>query len=179
VIVEIAREPSIDTGPVFAGEAEHAVKARVAAGCSLDAALAFFGHVDALSPEGRAHRVAGAGATTSKDALLDRLAAEAVATRLDAKRPDGAVVIRVATRIGRASLAKRARHAHGDRSATGSGRATGATGSGRAAGTAITAQTTLSIIPTTDCACRRKQQYSKPPISHSGLLINKFTEIFR
>jgi hypothetical protein len=79
-----ARDPAIDTAPVLAGEAEHAVEARVTARRGLDAAhAALLRDVHALSTVRTVH-AAEASPTAGKDALLDRCATEALATRLDA-----------------------------------------------------------------------------------------------
>jgi hypothetical protein len=66
-----ARDPAIDTAPALAGEAEHAVKARIAARRGLDTALAFVRNFEALAPRQTVRRGV-AKAASGKDALLDR-----------------------------------------------------------------------------------------------------------
>jgi hypothetical protein len=90
-----ARDPAIDTAPALAVEAEHAVEACIAARRGLDTALALLGYVHALSTVRTVH--AGvASPAASKNALIDRRAHEAVASRLDANRTDGTIIVRIA-----------------------------------------------------------------------------------
>ena len=95
VDVQDARNPAIDTAPALAVEAEHAVEARIATRGGLDAAHALVRHLHALAALGT-HHAARAGAAASKNALIDRRANEAVASRLDANRTDGTMIVRIA-----------------------------------------------------------------------------------
>jgi len=90
-----ARNPAIDTAPALTREAEHAVEARIATRGGLDAAHALLRYVHALSALGTRHDAA-AGAAARENALLDRCAIEALASRLDANRTDGTMIVRIA-----------------------------------------------------------------------------------
>jgi len=181
VLVEVAWDTSIDAASILARKAGHTIEARVAAWRDLDTAHALFGHVPAHSPEGRAHRVAGAGTTAGKDALRDRRAVEVVATGLDANRTDGTVVVRVAGRLGWAGATQNTGHTQGlGPDARGSSIAPIASdAASTSAVPTIAARISASVVSAADCENRREQQHSKPSISHQGLLLNKFTEIFR
>jgi len=181
VLIALAGHAAVDAVATLARKAKDTIEARVATGRRLDATLALYGYVHALSIVS-AYRAARAGTPTGKDALLDRCAIEAVATGLDANRTDGTVAVRLADRLGRTRATKNARRARRRRSASarGSTRATIAANATHAAGATITTKgISGSVVSTTGCACCRNQQHSKPSISHEGLLINKFTEIFR
>lgn len=107
VIIEVTRKTAIHAAPAFAKEPRHAVEPRVAAGCRLDAALAFTWHIDALTAWERKTVVVGdAGTAAAKDALLDRRTLEAVAPRLDAHEARRAIDTRVAKIFARTGTTK-------------------------------------------------------------------------
>jgi hypothetical protein len=180
VRVEIAWDTAVDAAPILASKAGHTIVACVAAWRGLDATHALLGHVHALSAE-LARHAATAGAPTGKDALLDRYAVEVAATRLDANRTDGTVVVRLARRLGRTGATYRIGHAQGlGPDASGSSIAPiPADAASASAVPTITARISASVVSAANCEYRCEQQHSKPSISHQGLLINKFTEIFR
>ena len=130
VFIEITGDTAIEAAPALAREAQRAIEARVATRGGPDTAIALPGDFEALPASGT-HRGALAGSTARENAMLDRLALETVAARLDANRTDVAIVARNAGPFSRAQTTEDAGHARGHRSTTG---APGATGSGSSAG---------------------------------------------
>jgi hypothetical protein len=151
VLVEITRHAAVDALAALARKTKHTIEASVTTGRGLDAALALFGYVHALSAE-LARHAAVAGTTAGKDALLDRYAVEVVATGLDANRTDGTVVVRLAETFIRARTTNQARHALEHRPAC-AANSTGAANAPNTTNASIAARVSGSIASTTDYKC--------------------------
>jgi hypothetical protein len=182
----ITGKPAIDACVVgfvgFARETGRTVVAVVATGRQLHAALALDWNLETLAPV-IARLVWPTSATAGEYALLDRRALQIIATRLDAHGTNGAIVCAVARaicRTGSAQRAGRARNGGATRARHAArARLTRRSTSAPRATRPVKGRATASVIPATNGARRNQQPYSKPSISHQGLLNNKFTEIFR
>jgi hypothetical protein len=166
LLVEVTRDSPVDAARVLAGEAKRTIETGVATRRDAHTTHPLARDVRARAPFGT-HRVAVAGTAARKETLFDRDAIE-VATRFDANRAGGTVAVGAAKAFGRTRLANQARRARnlGPANPCGPTVATVAIAAGSAPRATLATRFTGSSVYATGCERRRKQYYSKPPISH-------------